>query len=148
MKHAAALLILALAGAGAAAQTVRCEGPDGKVTYANSACPDGTRAVRTLPPLDPPTAADARSARERARADQQQVQRIEQQRQAEDAERARRRAVEAKQEERRAAQCRRLAQRLRDAEQALERSALKSRASAEARVRKAREQHAAECGSS
>lgn len=141
-------LLLALASAGAVAQTVRCESPDGKVTYANAACPEGTRAVRTLPPPDPPNAADAKAARERARADQQRVQKMERQQQAEEAERVRQRAAEAKKNEKRDAQCRKLAQRVRDAEQALQKSALKSREAAEARLRKAREQHAAECGAS
>lgn len=142
------LLLLALGPLAVSAQTLRCESPDGKVTYANVACPDGTRPVRTLPPPDPPSAGDAKAARERARADQEQVQKLERARQAEEAERARQRTAAAKLKEKHDAQCRKLAQRVGDAEQALQRSALKNRETAEARLRKAREQHAAECGPS
>lgn len=47
----------------------RCEAPDGKVTYSNTRCPDGTSAVRQVNTSPPVTVEDANAAKERARGD-------------------------------------------------------------------------------
>jgi len=48
---------MSLAAAPASAQDVqRCEDASGKVSYANGQCPQGTTAVRTLPPAATPSA--------------------------------------------------------------------------------------------
>jgi uncharacterized coiled-coil protein SlyX len=52
----AALACFALLAAGAsreAAAIVRCESPDGKVTYSNSDCPPNSRLVRKVEPSSP-----------------------------------------------------------------------------------------------
>ena len=133
----------------AIAQTVRCESADKKVTYANVACPEGTKPIRTLPPADPPSPADARAARERIKADQQQVQKLDRQRQAEEEQRDRARAAqasaEAKKKDKRDLACRKLAKQVADAEADLGRATLNKRESAELRLQKAQSQYAAEC---
>jgi hypothetical protein len=128
------------------AQTVRCESADGKVTYANVACPEGSRAVRTLPPAHPPSTADTNAARERLKADQQQLQKLDQQRKAEEAQRERERTAEAKRKDKRDLECRKLARQVSDAEEDLSRAALNRRESAEAKAQRLRTQYAAECG--
>ena len=45
--------LLAAANSGLAAAIVRCEGPDGRVTYSNNECPPNTKAVRQVD-LAPP----------------------------------------------------------------------------------------------
>ncbi len=63
-----ALLLAPGAGRSLAADSdavQRCEAADGKVTYANGPCPEGARAVRSLPPDAAPNAADKRAAQER-----------------------------------------------------------------------------------
>jgi Skp family chaperone for outer membrane proteins len=146
MMRAGALtaLLLALCTT-AAAQTVRCESPDGKVTYANVACPEGSKAVRTLPPADAPKPADAKAAQERLKADQQQAQKIDRQRQAEEDERARMLAAEAKKKDKRDLACRKLATQVSDAEEDLSRAAINKREAADLRLQKARRQYATEC---
>lgn len=143
----AVVLALALAAAvpGLLAQTVRCESADGKVTYANVACPDGSRTVRTLPPADPPSTADTKAARERLKADQQQLQKLDQQRKAEDAERERERAAEAKKKDKRDLACRKLARQVSEADEDLGRAALNRREAAETKAQRLRTQYASEC---
>jgi hypothetical protein len=141
------LTIVLLLTDSAVAQTVRCESADGKVTYANVACPADSKAVRTLPPADPPAPADARAARDRIKADQQKVQNLDRQRQAEEEQRERARAAEAKKKDKRDLACRKLAKQVSDAEEDLGRAALNRRESAEVRVQRLRTQYAAECSS-
>jgi hypothetical protein len=144
--HRAAVGLAALVAAWTAgAQVIRCESADGKVTYANQACPEGTRPVKTLPPPDPPKAADVQAARDRTKAGQQQVKAIEAQRQSEEEKRARERAAAAKQQEKRDLACRKLATQVRDAEDALSRAALNKREPAETRARRLHAQYTAEC---
>jgi hypothetical protein len=135
------------AACSAGAQVIRCESADGKVTYANQACPEGTRAVKTLPPPDPPKASDVQAARDRTKAGQQQVKAIEAQRQSEEEKRARDRAAATKQQDKRDAACRKLAAQVREAEEALSRAALNKREPAEARARRLHAQYTAECAS-
>ncbi len=62
--------VVALGTLPAAAQEMqRCEGPGGKVSYAQGACPPGTTAVRTLPPATTPSSADQKAAQQRAQQD-------------------------------------------------------------------------------
>jgi len=147
---ASAVAALLVAGAPALmAQTVRCEGADGKVTYANVDCPTGSKPVKTLPPPDPPTAAEAKAARERAKADQQQVKAIESKRQNDADKLAHERAAQAKQQaarrEKLEANCRKLAAQIASAADALDRAPLAKRDAADARLRRLRAQHTAEC---
>jgi hypothetical protein len=150
LSSAAAAVLVSLASAPALAQSAatlqRCESPDGKVTYANIACPDGTRAVRAVPPASAPSAEDARAARERLKADQQQVQKIDKARAAGDAQLQRERAAQARQAADRERACRKLAARVRQAEETLSRAALAKRETADRQLQKARAQYAADCG--
>lgn len=145
LRRTAVGLVALAAACDAGAQVIRCESADGKVTYANQACPEGTRAVKTLPPPDPPKAADVQAARDRNKAGQQQVKSLEAQRQSEEEKRARERAAAAKQQEKRDVACRKLATQVRDAEETLSRAALNKRESAEARARRLHAQYTAEC---
>jgi hypothetical protein len=91
-----AALILAVVSA--QAQTVRCESRDGKVTYANTACPDGSKAVRTLPEAGDPAPEDVRAARERLKQDKDRVTQIDRARRTEEEQAARARAVRDKEQ--------------------------------------------------
>lgn len=65
-------------GADSHAQSVqRCESSDGKVTYSNTQCPDGTKPVRNVN-TSPPVAVDQqKAAKERAKRDATEVKAIE-----------------------------------------------------------------------
>ena len=64
------LFVLATTGTPIAAQTVqRCEAADGKVTYSNSACPDGTKAVRQVNTTPPIAVEEQKAAKDRAKRD-------------------------------------------------------------------------------
>jgi hypothetical protein len=61
---------LTLLTAAAAAQGVqRCEAPDGKVTYSNTKCPEGTAPVRQVNTSPPIAVDEQKAARDRARRD-------------------------------------------------------------------------------
>lgn len=145
----AGIALATLLASSAVAQTLRCETADGTVTYANVACPAGSKPVRTLAPVEAPAPENVRAARERAQADRKQVQAIEARRRAEEAERAQQRAAaakaQAKAQEKRADACRRLAEQLGDAEAALRGAALAKREAAAGRVDRLRSQFAADC---
>ena len=55
----------------------RCEGPDGRVTYSNGACPSGTRAVREVDTSPAVSPADQKAARDRAQRDAKSMNDIE-----------------------------------------------------------------------
>jgi len=60
----AALAVAVLVGGAAAAQSAnvqRCEGKDGRVTYSNTQCPEGTLPVRKVN-TDPPISVEAKKA--------------------------------------------------------------------------------------
>ena len=62
--------LLASTGTHTAAQTVqRCEAADGKVTYSNSACPDGTKSVRQVNTTPPIAVEEQKAAKDRAKRD-------------------------------------------------------------------------------
>lgn len=51
------LLPVCLFAAEVSAQVIqRCEGANGRITYANGECPTGTKAVKALPPVPQPSA--------------------------------------------------------------------------------------------
>lgn len=74
-----------LAGAAGAQQIQRCEGPGGRVTYSNSACPEGTRAASELKAAPAPTPEAQAAARDKAARDAQTAAALSQQRQAQQA---------------------------------------------------------------
>jgi flagellum-specific peptidoglycan hydrolase FlgJ len=62
--------VLATAGTVAAAETVRrCEAEDGKVTYSNSPCPEGTKTTRQVNTTPPVTIDEQKAAKDRAKRD-------------------------------------------------------------------------------
>lgn len=133
------------AGVPAAAQSVRCESPDGRVTYSNAECPPGTRNVRVVPPAPPPTAADAKGARERARDEQKRAAALDRQRKADEDKAVRERAAQAKKDEARERGCRKLAARVEQAQRDLDRATLAKRSAAEQRLAEARAKLEAAC---
>ena len=63
-------LLLGTAWTTAAAQTVqRCEAADGKVTYSNSPCPDGTKSARQVNTTPPIAVEEQKAAKDRAKRD-------------------------------------------------------------------------------
>lgn len=142
-----ALAALLLVCSGTAAQTLRCETSNGKVTYANTACPEGSRTVRTLPPEAGPTPEDAKAARERLKNDRQKALKIDRERRAEEDKLASIRAADGKRAAERERACRKLALRVTQAEDEAGRAALNKRESAEKRLERAREQFAVDCKS-
>jgi len=145
---ACALFVAAwvLAMSGADAQTVRCESRDGKVTYANTACPDNSKAVRTLPAPGDPAPDDVRAARERLKQDKERVSQIDRARHAEEEQAARARAVRDKQQAERDRACRKLALQVTQTRDELGRAAHNRRDALERRLQRLSEQHAADCG--
>jgi len=96
-RHAIAAALLAALTIAVSAQGVqRCESPDGKVTYSNTRCPDGTSAVRQVNTSPPVTVEDASAAKERARTDAARVRDLEKAQQ--DGEAKARKAAEQKQQ--------------------------------------------------
>ena len=61
IAHLATLGILMLPLAAFAQTIQRCEGANKSITYSNSACPAGTKAVKAVPPAQQPSA-EARAA--------------------------------------------------------------------------------------
>lgn len=76
------VLTLALAATAAAAQqqVQRCEGKDGRVTYSNTQCPEGTTPVRKVNTDPPVRVEDQQAAKERAKKDAAEVKQIEKER--------------------------------------------------------------------
>jgi hypothetical protein len=139
-----AALILAVVSA--QAQTVRCESRDGKVTYANTACPDGSKAVRTLPEAGDPAPEDVRAARERLKQDKDRVTQIDRARRTEEEQAARARALRDKEQAEQDRACRKLALQVAQIREDLGRAAFNRRDALERRLQRLSEQHAADCG--
>lgn len=79
-------LIVATLSPAALAQTVqRCESRDGKVTYSNTKCPEGTSAVRPVNTSPPVAVDEQKAAKERAKRDAAEAKAIDQTRQKEEA---------------------------------------------------------------
>jgi len=78
--------LLTIVSTFAAAQTVqRCESRDGKVTYSNTKCPEGTSAVRSVNTSPPVAVDDQKAAKERAKRDAAEVKAIDQAREKDEA---------------------------------------------------------------
>ena len=141
----AALSALAVLPA-AAQELQRCEGADGKVSYAHGPCRPGTTAVRTLPPASTPSAADQKAAQQRAQQDVRNAAALDRARKAE-AERVARQQeqvqAKAKKQE---AHCRRLETRLRQAQDELAAATQNKRAEAQRRVKRAEGLYTEDCG--
>lgn len=141
-----ALLSAVCLTAAASAQTVqRCESPDGKVTYSNTACPPGTQAVRTIEREPQPPAVDQKAARERTQRYTRQVERLERERKIEEEKAARQRAAAEAKAQKLAAECRKLQSRVDAAKDAFERATLARRQEADRKLRRAQQQYDAAC---
>lgn len=99
LQHARAMLLplalLAASSAGVAQQVQRCESADGKVTYSNTKCPEGTTPVRSVNTSPPVAVDEQKAAKERARRDAAEVKAIDKAR-AKDEEQEQRAAAEQK----------------------------------------------------
>jgi hypothetical protein len=105
LPHCLLQIALLVGVSAAAAQGVqRCESTDGKVTYSNTQCPEGTSAVRKVNTAPPVAVDDQKAAKERAKRDSAEVKSIDKTKAQEQAraerEAADRKKVEAKQQER------------------------------------------------
>lgn len=79
-----ALALFMAAGPALAQQVQRCESPDGKVTYSNTKCPDGTTPVRNVNTSPPVAVDEQKAAKERAKRDAEQAKAIDNARAKED----------------------------------------------------------------
>lgn len=146
MRLLAATLI-ALATATAMAHEVRrCEGADGRVSYANDACPPGTTAVRTLPPAGPPSVADQQAARQRAQQQVKQAAALDNARLADEQRAARELERQQAAAARRESHCRRLQTSLRYAQEDLAGAHSHKRTAAQRRVARAEDVYREDCG--
>jgi hypothetical protein len=144
---AAPLLVVLLAALPAAGQSIqRCEG-QGRVTYANGPCPDGTTAVREVNTAPPVAVSDQKAARERATRESKQLERLQRDRQAEENKAEKARASAARKEEARVRDCRKLAARVDAARDAAGSATLARRTETERALRRLQDQYARECGS-
>jgi hypothetical protein len=85
LRCLACLAFGCLMAAAASAQPIqRCEGPDGRVTYSNTNCPGGTRAVREVDTSPAVTGSEQKAARDRAQRDAKALGEIERSRTAEE----------------------------------------------------------------
>lgn len=82
LSSSTVVLIVALSTATASAQQQvhRCEGKDGKVTYSNTQCPEGTTPVRKVNTDPPVRVEDQQAAKDRAKKDAAEVKQIEKER--------------------------------------------------------------------
>jgi len=133
------------AAPGWAQEVQRCEATDGKVTYSNSACPPGSRPVRTIDPDPPPSAADQKAARERTQRYLRQVENLERSREKEQQEAQRARLAAEEAERRRAVECRALESRVHAAREERDKATLQKRQQADRKLRLAQERFDARC---
>jgi dTMP kinase len=145
--HLISALLISLAAAPASAQDVqRCEDANGRVSYASGPCPQGTTAVRTLPPAATPSAADRKAAQQRAQQDTRDAAAIDRARKAEEQRIAREQEQAQARAKKQEAQCRRLETRLRQEQDDLASAPSNKRAEAQRRVRRAEQAYVEECG--
>jgi hypothetical protein len=135
-----------LLSSAANAQAIRCESPDGKVTYAQANCPPGTEQVRTLGTPGRPAPEDQRAAAERARADAKALDRIERDRKAEEVRAAKSQKTDRFRAEARARTCKRLELRVKQAKDDAANLPLNRASDAKRRLKKAQENYELECG--
>lgn len=99
-------LALMTTAAPSAAQTVqRCESRDGKVTYSNTTCPEGTSAVRAVNTSPPVAVDEKKSARDRAQKEAAEAKSIDQAREKEESKAGRAAADERKAQEKSRQRC-------------------------------------------
>ena len=67
----AGLTLASATGVFAQSAINRCEGADGRISYADAACPPGTRAVRPVAPATQPSPQAQKEARERVQREQE-----------------------------------------------------------------------------
>lgn len=145
--HLLLAALLALATLTAIAQDVqRCEGADGKVSYASNACPPGTTAVRTLPPAGTPSAADQKAAQQRAQQALRSAAALDRARQAEEERAAREQEQLLAKARKQETQCRRLLTSLRHAQEDLASARPQKRTEAQRRVARAEDLYLEDCG--
>jgi hypothetical protein len=77
--------LLVACGASLAQQVQRCESSDGKVTYSNTKCPDGTTPVRSVNTSPPVAVDEQKAAKERAKRDADEAKAIDKARTKEEA---------------------------------------------------------------
>ena len=140
-------VLMVLAALPAAAQEVqRCEGADGKVSYANGACPPGTAAVRSLPAAGPPSAADQKAAQQRAQQDVRNAAALDRARKAEEERIARAQEKEQATAKKKEAHCQRLETRQRAAQAELADASGSKRTEAQRRLKRAEQLYVEDCG--
>jgi hypothetical protein len=99
-------LLAAMLSPAVSAQTVqRCESRDGKVTYSNTKCPEGTSAVRPVNTSPPVAVDEQKAAKERARRDAVEAKAIDQSRQKDEAKAERAAADQKKAEDKERQRC-------------------------------------------
>jgi hypothetical protein len=80
-QHACAPLLavasIVACGVCFAQQVQRCESPDGKVTYSNTKCPDGSSPVRSVNTSPPVAVDEQKAAKERAKRDADEAKAID-----------------------------------------------------------------------
>ncbi|MCU0765228.1 MAG: DUF4124 domain-containing protein [Burkholderiaceae bacterium] len=139
--------LLALAALPSTAQDIqRCEGAGGTVTYASGACPPGSAAVRTLPAVAAPDAAEQQAARQRAQRDARSAAELDRARLAMEQSAAREQQQAVAQASRQQAQCRRLLTGLRHAREDLAEARPAKRAEARRRLARAEDLYRDDCG--
>jgi hypothetical protein len=139
--------LLALTALPALAQDVqRCQGAEGKVSYANGACPPGTAAVRTLPPAGTPSPAEQKAAQQRAQQDVRRAAALDRARKAEEDRAARERQQRSAEARKQEAHCRRLQTGLRHAQEDLADARPHKRIEARRRVARAEDLYREDCG--
>ncbi len=140
-------LLLSLVAVPAAAQDVqRCEDANGKVSYASGPCPQGTTAVRTLPPAGTPSPVDRKAAQQRAQQDTRDAAALDRARKAEEQRIAREQEQAQTKAKKQEAQCRRLETQLRQEREELASTPSNKRAEAQRRVSRAEQAYVEECG--
>jgi hypothetical protein len=95
VRLAFALALSAVPALAAGQGVQRCESADGKITYSNTRCPEGTTAARAVNTAPPISVDEQKAARERAKRDAAEVKSAEKARAQDDA-RAQRAAAEQK----------------------------------------------------
>jgi Domain of unknown function (DUF4124) len=100
-----ALLLATMTPAVLSQVVQRCESRDGKVTYSNTKCPEGTSAVRSVNTSPPVTVDEQKAAKERAKRDAADVKAIDQTRQKEEAKAERAAAEQKKAEDKERQRC-------------------------------------------
>lgn len=145
MKHAL-LILMVWAASPAWAQIQRCEGADGKITYSNENCPQGTKAVRKVDTRPPVLEVDVKAAKTRAQREAEELKALEKERQAEEKSQARARESARKKEEKQEQTCNKLRIEVNKAKDAFEHATLNKRPELEKKLQRAQETLDQECG--